>query len=99
MKIQTSKPTFAPITITIESNSELLALITAANVNQQARIDDLFSSMRDSITDDCKNVASTASRNFSDKIFDALVPKSSSIRPMAFNTLVADLISKIKAGE
>lgn len=97
MKIQIDKPTFSPITITIESNSELLALLAAANVNQHALINDLFSGMRDSVTDNRKNIAGVATREFSHKIFGALVPKTGGSN--LFNGLVCDLIRKIEAGE
>jgi len=97
MKIQIGKATFSPITITIESNSELLALLAASNVNQHALINDLFSGMRDSITDNRKNLAGIATREFSNKIFNALVPKTGGSN--LFNGVICDLIRKIEAGE
>jgi len=96
MKIEQAKQTFSPIIITIESNSELLALLAAANVNQSAVKDDLFSGMR-STPDNRKSLAGMASREFSNKIFDALVPKTGGSN--LFNELVCELIRKIEAGE
>lgn len=96
MKIQIDKPTFSPITITIESNSELLALLAAANVNGHARTNDLLSGMRDSITDNDKNIAGKVNCEFSNKIFEALVPHiSGSVH--VFNDTVVELIRKIQA--
>lgn len=96
MKIEQAKQTFSPITITIESNSELLALLAAANVNQSAVNDDLFSGMRFT-PDNRKNLAGKASREFSNKIFDGFVPKTGGSN--LFNWLVCELIRKIEAGE
>lgn len=96
MKIEQAKQTFSPIIITIESNSELLALLAAANVNQSAVNNDLFSGMR-STPDNRKNLAWMASREFSNKIFDALVPKTGGSN--LFYGLVCELIRKIEAGE